>query len=117
MVDMFPFPSVTSSTPEKQITEIINYLILFKETLEFELMNISVDNLSPDLITKLNTFGADIEQNKEDREEQLTQISHKTITVSDVVNSGVFEAAVAAKILSLNFSVNFNTGNLEYATS
>lgn len=117
MVDMFPFPRTPSLTPEGKISDIVNYLIQFKEMLEFALTNISVDNLSPDLITKLNTLGANIEQNKEDRDDQITQISLKTITVSDVVNSGIFDSAVAAKILELNFSVNFDTGNLEYATS
>lgn len=117
MVDLFAFPSITSSTPEKQITELVNYLIQFKETLEFELNNISVDNLSQDLVEKLNTLGADIEKNKKDRDDQITQISLKALTVSDVINSAIFEAAVAATVSRIEFSVNFETGNLEYATS
>jgi hypothetical protein len=117
MVDIFPFPSTPSSTPEGQIKDILNYLIQFKETLEFALNNITIDNLSQDLITKLNTLGADIEQNKEDRDDQITQMSVKSLTVSDVVNSGIFEASVIAMISKIDFSVNFETGNLEYATS
>lgn len=116
MVDMFPFPSITSSTPEKQIAELLNYLIQFKETLEFALTNISTDNLSPELVSKLNEIGADIEKSNEHREEQITQVAIKSLTVSDVVNSGIFEAAVTNQIANIKFNVNFDTGYLEYST-
>jgi hypothetical protein len=117
MVDTFPFPRITGDTPEKQIAELCDYLIQFKETLEFTLMNISTENLSPDLISKLNELGADIERSKANREDELTQISVKTLTVSDVCNSHVFEASVDSRISNITFSVDFATGNLKYATS
>lgn len=41
MMDIFPFPSVKGKTPEEQIPEILNYLVQFKETLEFELAELS----------------------------------------------------------------------------
>jgi hypothetical protein len=41
MMDLFSFPSVKGKTPEEQIPEIINYLVQFKETLEFELAELS----------------------------------------------------------------------------
>ena len=49
MIDMFHFPRVTNGSPETQINELITYLIHFKETLEFALMNISTENLSPEI--------------------------------------------------------------------
>ena len=39
MVDMLPFPRIVGNTPEEQVSELYNYLIQFKETLEFALKN------------------------------------------------------------------------------
>ena len=94
MYDMLPFPNITAKSAEEQVAQINNYLIQFKETLEFILTNISTENLSQDLIEKLNTLGADIVKSNEDRDEQLQQMSNKTLTVSDVINSNAFNAAL-----------------------
>lgn len=111
MVDMFPFPKVNGHASEKeQISELISYLIQFKETLEFALMNISGENLSADLVKKLNALGADIQQSKMDREDEITQISINSLTISDV------QKIVEKHIDELEFNVNFDTGNLEYTT-
>ena len=118
MMDMFPFPSVTGKTSEEQIKDILNYLIQFKETLEFALMNISTENLSPDLVNRLNDLGANIQQNNAERESELAQITQKqTITVFDVLNSEAFKASFKNEIEGINFSVNFDTGHLEYGVS
>ena len=159
MYDMLPFPNITAKGAEEQVAQINNYLIQFKETLEFILTNISTENLSQDLITKLNDLGADIVKSNEDRDEQIQQMSNKTLTVSDVINSIAFNTAletvkpkqylVSAEQIqvseepdginiyaiqdssgtvkklqvkngstpTVNFSVNFATGNLEYTTS
>ena len=115
MVDMLPFPRVIGDTSEKQIAELVDYLIQFKETLEFALMNISTENLSPDLLRKLNELGANIEKSNTDREHEIAQVSKfSSITVSDVCNSEAFKNEIENKILNLKFYVNFNTGNLEY---
>ena len=115
MYDVFNFPQITPSKPvEEQVVEIIQYLIQFKETLEFVLMNISTENLSQDLIDKLNTLGADIEKNKEDRDDQIKQVTDKTLSVSDVINSKAFELALENK---MKFKVNFENGELEYITN
>ena len=117
MVDLFPFPRITGDTPEKQISELCHYLIQFKETLEFALMNISTENLSADLVEKLKDLGADIETNSRHREEELAQVNTQSLTVSDVCNSDVFKASVDSQIAELKFSVNFNTGYLEYSNT
>lgn len=159
MYDMLPFPTINARNTEEQVAQINNYLIQFKESLEFILTNISTENLSQDLIIKLNTLGADIEKSNEDRDDQIQQMSNKTLTVSDVINSLAFKLAlenvtpkqylVSAEQLQIsnepdginiyaikdssgktknlqvkngstpnvNFSVNFETGNLEYTTS
>ena len=118
MVDMLPFPRITGDTSEKKIGELINYLIQFKETLEFVLMNISTENLSTDLVNKLNELGANIEQSNPDRENEITQISNNALTVSDVCNSDIFKSSVKSEVLSgITFTVNFDTGYLEYDIS
>lgn len=112
---MLPFPNTNGKTTEEQVTEINNYLIQFKETLEFILSNISIDNLSQDLIDKLNTLGADVEKTTEETEDQLSQLASKSsLTVSDVINSAAFSSALETEIKNIEFSVNFTTGNLEY---
>lgn len=118
MVDMFPFPRINGNAPEKeQISELISYLIQFKETLEFALMNISDENLSADLVKKLNALGADIQQNKKDREDEVAQVTSKALTVYDVINSELFkEAILEAQGYYTEFQVNFETGELEYTT-
>lgn len=159
MYDMLPFPTINARKTEEQVAQINNYLIQFKESLEFILTNISIENLSQDLIIKLNTLGADIEKSNEDRDDQIQQMSNKTLTVSDVINSLAFKLAlenvtpkqylVSAEQLQVSnepdginiyaikdssgktknlqvkngstpnviFTVNFETGNLEYTTS
>ncbi len=112
MVDMLPFLRITGKTAEEQVDELKSYLIQFKEILEFILTNISTDNLSDELVNKLNSLGADIEKNNADTQEQMQQISVKSgITVSDVINSELFKAEMNK---SVKFTVNFDTGYLEY---
>lgn len=93
MYDMLPFPNITATDAKEQVAQINNYLIQFKETLEFILTNISADNLSKDLLDKLNSLGADIEKTNTIREEEMQQVSNKTISVSDVINSSMFQAS------------------------
>lgn len=117
MLDILPFPRIPEGTPEMQIRELTQYLIQFKETLEFALMNISTENFSSDLVERLNQLGANIEQSNKDREEEIAQVSGKTLTVSDVCNSDVFKSSVESQISHITFFVNFETGNLDFAIS
>lgn len=57
MIDLLPFPRLSSSTPEKQIEDLYEYLIQLKEELEFILGNISKENLSSDLLKTINGNG------------------------------------------------------------
>ena len=77
MYDMLPFLRITGNTPEKQITEITEYLTQFKETLEFILSNISLENLSPELVRRLEVLDNTIAQINSNREEEIAQISRK----------------------------------------
>lgn len=118
MVDAFPFPRITEETSEKQIKQLVDYLIQFKETLEFALTNISTENLSPELISKLNELGADIQKSNDARAEELAQLTVDTLTISDVCNSNTFKDAVKSEVKKHNVTINVNTetGHLEYYT-
>ena len=100
MVDIFPFPSTHGNTPEEQIKELVNYLIQFKETLEFALDNITMDNLSPELVNKLNDLGAEIKQSSSEWENELAQVSNNS--------------SVKNELSKLKFSINYENGHLEY---
>ena len=104
MFDALPFPRITEKTPEGQIGELISYISQLKETLEFILMNIGEDNLSPELVEKLNSLGADVEKSGGYREDELAQVSNNSITMSDVINT----------VSGITFSVNYENGKLEY---
>ncbi len=112
MYDALPFPMINGKTPEEQVLEIVNYLAQFKETLEFILMNISIDNLSQELVDRLNSLGMKLEKSIEDRDDQIGQVSNRALalTVSDVIASEAFQSA----LMGHTFMVNFETGNLEY---
>ena len=113
---MFPFPRLTGQTSEQQITDLVNYLIQFKEILEFAFMNISKENLSPELVNQLNELGANIEKSNADREEEVAQLSKfSSITVSDVCNSTLFKNEIDNRMSQRKFNVNFETGELEYS--
>lgn len=118
MFDVLPFPRIPEGRPENQIAELVNYLIQFKETLEFTLMNISYENLSPDLVNKLHELGADIERSNSVREEEVAQVSVNALTIPDVVNSDLFSKAIKSETSKyISFNINFDTGHLEYAVS
>ena len=68
MYDLLPFPQITATEPKEQVRQLTEYLMIFKEELEFILTGISVDNLSQDLVDKLNSLGADLEKANEENE-------------------------------------------------
>ena len=107
-----PIPHFTAITPEEQLAQVQDYLFQLIEELEFALNNLSADNLSQELLDRLNSLGAGIEDTKNESEEKLQQVTNKTITVSDVINLNAFESAVSNMMPS--FTVNYETGNLEY---
>ena len=96
MYDMLPFPNINGVTIEEIAFQTNTYLTQLKETLEFLLNDISIENLSPELVSKLNELGADIEKSKESQEDQISQVANKTLTVSDVINSQPFKSSLDA---------------------
>ena len=111
MMDLLPFPHITATEPREQLIQLKDYLYQFKEDLEFILSNLNENNLSQGLIDKLNSIGVGIDKDDDDVNDQLMQMS-SNITVSDIINSTAFKMALNKKIPT--FSVNFETGQLEY---
>ena len=99
MYDLLPFPTFAATETTDLVAQLNNYLMQFKETLEFVLTNISTDNLSPDLIARLNDLGAEIVKSNEERDEQIGQVSGNNLTISDVINSSAFKQAIPSKYL------------------
>lgn len=94
MFDVLPYPNITASDSKEQMAQMLNYLLQLRETIEFELMSISAENLSPDLKAQLDSLGADIKTSNEEREEQLQQINNRSLTVNDVINSESYKASL-----------------------
>ena len=112
MYDVLPYPNITGNTLEEKLLQINNYLIQFKETLEFILGDIGIDNLSQEVIDRLN--GLSTNESTAVASDEIQQIASKTLSVSDVVNSELFKSAVKGEISKIEFSVNYDTGYLEY---
>lgn len=55
MYDKLPFPRLNARTPEGQIQELVDYIVQFKEALEFELMEMKEENENLKKAIKNNT--------------------------------------------------------------
>lgn len=112
MYEVLPYPNIKGQNLDDLKIEVNDYLIQLRETLEFILGDIGLDNLSQEVLAKLDetqpsTSSAIIE-------DEFQQVASKTLSVSDVVNSALFKSAVKSEIARIEFSINFDTGNLEY---
>ena len=122
MFDILPFPNITAKEPEERISQVVDYLLQFKEDLEFILTNLTTDNLSPELQAKINSVKPDKDVFSDDQMEQLSQMKGG-ISVFDVLNSAAFKAysdSVDEKIDSvldgISFYLDYTTGELYYKT-
>lgn len=108
MYDILPTPQeLFNGSQEEQIKNLYNYLFQLKETLEFVLTDIGIDNLSADLRKRLDKL-SNVPSN--------VQVASKGASVEDVINSQEFkneEARIVARS-RVTLNVNYQTGNLEY---
>lgn len=121
MFDILPFPNITAKEAEERTNQIVDYLLQFKEDLEFILTNLTSENLSPDLRAKISNVKTSEDAFTSEQTEQLGQMKGGGISVSDVINSAAFKAytvsvltAIDEKVNNLTFEVNYETGHLEY---
>lgn len=88
-------PQLVGETAEENFRQLTDYLYQLTEQLEFILDNIGEDNLSQGLADKLNKLGANIDANATLTSEAQSRIgSLDIITVSDVLNSPMFNSAL-----------------------
>lgn len=102
MMDIFPFLRLEGKTSEEKIEEITKYLIQFKESLEYELTNITEEKLSPELRKKLAIIKASTIN-----EEEFSQLANKT--KSQEVPKSEISSEEVMKIINNNMSQIINT--------
>lgn len=90
MFSELPMLTTHGETSEEKVAEIENYLYMLREALEMELSNIDTDNLSDDLIRRLEGLGVDISLQEKKTQDYIQQISQRTLSVRDVVESKMF---------------------------
>lgn len=98
MQDLLSFPNISASDTAGQISQIKSYLLQMKEQLEFILQNIGSDNLSAELRNQLVNLGAKVEtanKTASDGQQKVeSAVSKQVLTISDVINSAMFSAAM-----------------------
>lgn len=102
MLDIFPFLRLEGKTSEEKIEEIAKYLIQFKESLEYELTNITEEKLSPELRKKLAII-----KSSTINEEEFSQLANKT--KSQEVPKSEISSEEVMKIINNNMSQIINT--------
>lgn len=110
MFDTLPFPNMTAKDAEERSRQTIDYLLQLREELVFIL-----DSIVSGEYGKVAT-----QTSQKQLEEIIVNASSKdTLTVAEVINSAAFKAAMRSveEKIPTDFTINFETGNLEYKTS
>lgn len=100
MMDL-PYPSILEGDNENQIQIIYRYLIQLHDALEFEISNISSENLSDSLTLHLETIQALIKATSETADNAQIIAQQRGVTIEEVVSSSLFKAALNALELSV----------------
>jgi hypothetical protein len=128
--DTLPFPNITAKDAEERSKQTVDYLIQFKEELEFILNSIASGD-----------YGRLLSQPTQTTQTIISTAREESLTVAEVVNSAAFKASinsikeqtleavpkevrakvaellpaeVAKQMPDITFTVNFENGNLEY---
>ena len=119
MFDTLPFPNMTAKDAEDRSRQTIDYLLQFREELVFILDSIVNGEYGKLMTPTVQTNVA----------EKIMTASADTLTVAEVINSAAFKSAltgvkdetfdeipgeVADQISKIHFTVNFESGELEY---
>jgi hypothetical protein len=87
MLDL-PYPNINGESEEKKISQINNYLIRLKDALEFVLMSMSSENKA-----MAEMLAKGLAESNMEREDQITQVSSKISSDSDVTMSTITQVA------------------------
>lgn len=118
MFDTLPFPNMTAKDAEERSKQTIDYLLQLREELVFILDSIVSGDFSK-VTTQPEALKA---------METEEKVSSNDLTVAEVINSAAFKASlngvmetipteIKKEVAKVKFTVNFETGNLEYTTS
>lgn len=118
MFDTLPFPNMTAKDAEERSKQTIDYLLQLREELVFILDSIVSGDFSK-VTTQTEAVKA---------LEEISNASGNELTVAEVINSAAFKASlngvketipteINKGLAKIKFTVNFDTGNLEYTTS
>ena len=88
MLDMFPYPNINANDVETIKKQINNYLINLKESLEFEFMKLSSENVS-----NRNSIESVINEMNTQNDDQMSQVSSRVISSSSDVKSAIEQTA------------------------
>lgn len=96
MREFIPYPSITASDTPTQVQQLKSYLIQLKDVLEDVLTNLSSDNLSDEVKTKLDTLSKNIEKVKEEAAMNVItkksvdkKINNKKYVIEADINTGI----------------------------
>ena len=91
MFDILPFPNITAKETDERVAQVIDYLLQFKEDLEFILTNLTSENLSPELQSKIASLKTSSELFTDEQSEQISQTAKKGgVTAVDILSSTEF---------------------------
>lgn len=117
MFDTLPFPNMTAKDAEERSKQTIDYLLQLREELVFIL-----DSIVTGEYGKVTT-----QTEKAEIMESLSNVADSGLTVAEVINSAAFKGSLNAvkesipqevkkAVSNVKFTVNFDTGNLEYTS-
>lgn len=94
MFEFLPHPDIKAKSLEDLTMQTNDYLFRLKESLEFMLMSIDIENLSPEFRSKLDSIGVDIQTTNDLREDGMAQMASNALTVEDVINSPLLDGKI-----------------------
>lgn len=86
-----PFPNVGGNNDTERIEQIVAYLLQLRDELDFILSNITLDNLSKEVLEKIESVNQNIKKTEETQEDQIQQVLNSVLKVDDVLNSKQFK--------------------------
>ena len=106
MFDTLPFPNMTAKDADERSRQTVEYLFQLREELVFILESMVSGE-----------YGKILSNASAAKEVEELVGSQGGLTVAEVINSAAFKSALAGSAQDLTFTVNFETGNLEYNKS
>lgn len=105
MFEFLPHPDIKAKNLEDLTMQTNDYLFRLKESLEFMLMSIDIENLSPEFRSKLDAIGVEIQTANDIREDGMAQMASNALTVEDVINSPLLDGKIEDSLEEVEESI------------